>query len=283
MNLQEAFVDYRNKVEEFYSAGEAQIISEDIFEFLLGLDQTQIKSGGKNLLSEEQELILEQALHDLADRKPIQYITSVAWFYRRKFLVSPAVLIPRPETEELVELIVRNNTRSSPKIIDIGTGSGCIAISLKKEIPSASITAIDKSKDALGVAKKNALDHEVNINFLEIDFLQKAEYEALPGYDYIVSNPPYIPEREMKNMESQVLSFEPHLALFVPDEKPLIFYEAIVDFAERHLNGKGSVFLETHYDNAAEVAALFNTNTFDVEIIKDMSGAERFVKATRYL
>jgi release factor glutamine methyltransferase len=168
-------------------------------------------------------------------------------------------------------------------VLDIGTGSGCIAIALKKQLPQFYITAIDISADALAVAKQNAIINETDIEFIGVDLLNKNEWGRLPAFDIIVSNPPYIPISEKERMDKNVMAFEPGMALFVPDNSPLLFYEAIALFAKTHLKPDGEIYLETHQDHAKETAAVFAAAGQQVKIKKDMNDNERMVKITPFL
>lgn len=280
MTISEAYQFYRKRIEQLEHAGAAAIICNDFFEYLAGIDKSYRNTRGNELWNNSNEELMQKAIQRLAANEPVQYITGVTWFYNRKFHCSPAALIPRPETEELAELIIKDKDNFH-SVLDIGTGTGCIAITLKKELSNAELTALDKSSEALALAKKNAADLDATINFIETDFLSDQIFE-LPTYDLIVSNPPYIPETEKKNMEAGVVDFEPAIALFVPASEPLIFYKQIALFAEKHLLAEGKVFLETHFNNAADVAELFNKKKYKSELMMDMSGKERFVKITRF-
>jgi release factor glutamine methyltransferase len=193
--------------------------------------------------------------------------------------VNEDVLIPRPETEELVELIIadRGSRLTDISILDIGTGSGCIPIALKKNLPAAMISAIDISEQALTVAKNNAEDHNTSINFMQMDFLDEEQWKMLPHFDIIVSNPPYIPENEKDQLAKNVLDHEPHRALFVADNRPLLFYEKIAVFGKTHLKPNGKMYMETHSGQAGAVAALFQNIYSSVEIKNDLFGKERMV------
>ena len=281
MTVQKLYRHLLAALKEIYNPNEAASITDIIFEWAADIT----KSG--MLLYPEKELnnkIIEQlnnALEKLLQHIPVQYVTGEAWFYKMKFKVSPAVLIPRPETEELVlEIInhVSQNTKAS--ILDIGTGSGCIAIALKKNLPQANVSAIDISNKALQVAMENSTRQETAISFLEINFLEEATWSDLPMYDIIVSNPPYIPIIEKELMDKNVTAHEPHTALFIPTESPLIFYEKIALFGKTHLNKAGKIFMETHEDFAGKVAALFEESAYQSTIKKDMFGKERMVMAT---
>jgi release factor glutamine methyltransferase len=241
---------------------------------------------------------LEQYTQELLTHKPVQYVLHEAWFCGMPFYVDENVLIPRPETEELVEWIVEeagnrqsavgNQQQKSSyvlpatshlTILDIGTGSGCIPISLKKKLPQSTIHACDVSEPALAVAAKNAAAQQTAINFIQADFLDAASWPSLPAVDLIVSNPPYIPQTDQHSMLPNVLAYEPHLALFVPDEDPLLFYEAIARFAQQHLLPGGSIFVEIHEDLGEKTKTLFESKGFAAEVKKDFQGKDRMVKA----
>jgi release factor glutamine methyltransferase len=202
-----------------------------------------------------------------------------------KFFVEENVLIPRPETEELVEWIVtdfKQGKNSKPiNIIDIGTGSGCIPIALKKELSNSNITAIDVSEKALLVAKKNAENLNATIHFLQIDFLDKNGWKRLQLYDTIVSNPPYIPINEKEILSKNVTDFEPGIALFVENNDPYIFYKKIAEFAKTHLKESGKIYVEVHEEYAKDVKTIFENAGYLAEIKKDIYGKERMVKAKK--
>ena len=253
---------------------EAENIARIIFEDALYITDVN----ADNMLHEEKTILLDQALERIDMDEPIQYVVEKAHFYGYEFYVNDHVLIPRPETEELVFEILKyyKPLNENKEILEIGTGSGCIPISIKKKWPAANITSIDISEKALEVAKINATQIEVEINFKCIDFLDESKWSSLPNYDCIISNPPYIPENEKSKMHDNVLDFEPHLALFVSDQEPLIFYKKIKSFAGKHLNPNGTIFLECNEFNVLEVAALFQTD-YKVEVLKDMQGKERMI------
>lgn len=218
----------------------------------------------------------------LKDSEPIQYILADAFFYNTSFYVTSDVLIPRPETEELVHLILAENKMDNLRVLDIGTGSGCIPVSLKIERKTWDIDAIDISKKALFIAHENAFYNNVSINTIEGNILDK-NWRKLNTikYDIIVSNPPYIPNREKTLMHDNVLNNEPHLALFVEDDKPLIFYEAIADFALQNLVVGGKVYVEINEFYGQETKLCFEKKGFrKVTLLKDMEGKERMIKAS---
>ncbi|WP_300599604.1 peptide chain release factor N(5)-glutamine methyltransferase [Niabella sp.] len=216
----------------------------------------------------------------LLKAEPIQYILNEAWFYDIPFFVNKQVLIPRPETEELVDAIIREHQDRPPvRILDIGTGSGCIPVILKRKLPEAMVSACDISSEALAVARKNATKYELDIRFIQLDFLNETNWPQLPMVDVLVSNPPYIPIADKASMHKNVLDYEPALALFVPDEDPLLFYRKIADAARFILAPEGHVYLEVHEQLAAETRELFETNGFTASIKTDMQGKQRFVTA----
>ena len=223
----------------------------------------------------------ESELQRLADSEPFQYVMGRTEFCGLTFKVSPAVLIPRPETEELVISIVAENAgRSGLSVLDIGTGSGAIAVTLAKNLPGVSVTALDISEEALSVASENAETNKVSARFLKFDILGEA---PLPGrYDLMVSNPPYVLERDKAVMHRNVLEHEPALALFVPDDRPLLFYEAIAKKASAALYSGGRLYLETHEDYHPELKQLLENYGFvNIECRNDLFGRPRFVVATK--
>jgi release factor glutamine methyltransferase len=225
-------------------------------------------------------LDFETAATELLAGRPIQYITGKAWFMGESFKVNEQVLIPRPETEELVDWVTEyaEIKGKALRILDIGTGSGCIAIALKKAMPEATIAAIDISPNAIKIAEENAAALNVAIEFVSLDILNAA---FLPGqYDVIVSNPPYIPMGEMKNMDLEVTDHEPNIALFVPDEDPLVFYKAIARLAKLHLSSNGQLFFEIHYDQGAALIALLDEMHFHAELRTDLFGKDRMIRAS---
>jgi release factor glutamine methyltransferase len=212
-----------------------------------------------------------------------------------KLKVDEHVLIPRPETEELVEWVVEDvrskmydvrnkdtyyvadQSSDNIQILDIGAGSGCIAIALKRELDRAALSAIDISNDALAVARQNADDQKAGISFLQLDFLNEGNWSLLPSFDIIVSNPPYIPENEKNKLAKNVVEYEPHIALFVENNDPFIFYRKMANFAGTHLKQNGKIFVEVHEDFSEEVKQIFAEKNFKTEIKKDLFGRERMI------
>ena len=230
-----------------------------------------------------------KVLEDLKQQKPIQYILCETEFFGLPFKVNKNVLIPRPETEELVDLISRSVTSlvvdKPMKILDIGTGSGCIAIALAKNLPNAKVYALDVSKEALKVAKQNAEINKVDINFIEASILDDtchSAFEAESNFDIIVSNPPYVRNLEKEEIKPNVLDNEPHLALFVEDDNPLLFYKAITNFAIKKLKDKGSLYFEINQYLGEETQQLLIDANFEaIELLKDLNGNDRMLKGEK--
>ena len=263
-----------------YPAEELNAIVRSLFSHLTGLTASEMVLEKDRKMSESEIHYLQRSLKRLKKFEPLQYITAVAWFHGLEFKVNPAVLIPRPETEELVEWILKdlNSADGTIKILDIGTGSGCIAISLKKKLPKAEVHAIDISQEALSVAEENADRLDAEVRFRRADILDTEARSALPRYDVIVSNPPYVTPADRKKMMRNVTDHEPSLALFVGEDDPLLFYREIIMFSAHHLEKGGRLYLECNEGNATDVAVLLNLNGFaDVELRKDMQGKLRMV------
>lgn len=282
MTLKELYRNFLVQLQKIYSLGEATAITDWVFEKMASLKRSDILKNPEKIISPAANELIQNTLHELLLHKPIQYALGEAWFYRMKIKVNEHVLIPRPETEELVEQLIkdRKSKLTDPAILDIGTGSGCIPIAIKKNLPASKLTAIDVSKDALSLAKENAMLHNTHIQFTELDFLDERNWQTLGMFDIIISNPPYIPIHEKEKLAKNVTEFEPHLALFVPDRTPLIFYEKIASFGRDHLLPNGNIYLETHEDLAKETAALFHNNYQTVMVKKDMYGKERMIIIT---
>lgn len=278
MTIKDLYQEYLIELKDLYQTGEADAISKIMFEHFAKTSQSDMIVNAKNEINDDIQILLQNALAQLKQHVPVQYITGQAWFYNLSFEVDNAVLIPRPETEELVlEAIHFLKENTEKKVLDIGTGSGCIPISIKKNVTKADVTSIDVSKSALDVAKRNAALNSVKIDFLKLNFLDENNHADLPSYNLIISNPPYIPEKEKDILDKNVTAYEPHLALFVPDNDHLIFYRKIVIFAANHLKINGRILLEIHEDFAAETAALFLAEKYTVEIKKDMQGKDRML------
>jgi release factor glutamine methyltransferase len=233
------------------------------------------------IITPEEENKLNLIAERLMRQEPVQYVLNESWFCGLKFYVDENVLIPRPETEEMVEWIISNCKFPVDElsILDIGTGSGCVAISLKRRIRKAEVWACDISPAALEIAKRNAGTLGTDVKFARFDFLDRQEWVKLPSFDIIVSNPPYVPEKDKGQMQPNVLQYEPATALFVPDNDPLIFYRAIAEFGKTHLKSGGSIYTEIHESLGETTTALFRAKGFEAEIKKDMQGKERMMRA----
>lgn len=273
---------FKSELSELYTEAEsAQLYSVFLYE-KTGFDRFQQRRFAHQelLISDEEEL--KEIIVELKTGKPYQQILGHTEFYGKKFFVDENVLIPRPETEELVELAI-NKIQDSRfeildfKILDIGTGSGIIPITLKKHFPNAEISAIDISEKALEIAKKNAEFHKTEINFIQKDYLNT---ELTENYDIIISNPPYIGIEENIEIEDSVKSFEPNIALFSPTSDALIFYKKIAKDGEKYLNENGMIFLEINQKLGKETLELFS-NYSESRLIKDLSGNDRFVFAKK--
>lgn len=282
MQLREFYNHYLSELKPLYEFEEASAISSMIFEYFANADKTAIITNPQQDIQPEELILLEDALLQLKRNTPVQYVIGHAWFAGLPFKVTPAVLIPRPETEELVMAAVDFCKKNSSKtLLDIGTGSGCIAVSIKKQLLFLDVNAIDISREALMVSKENSLRNEAPVNFFQMDFSDETNWHILKQYDVIISNPPYIPEQEKEMLEKNVTSHEPHLALFVPNNQALMFYEKIAAFGVLHLADGGSIFMETHENLAKEVAEHFNNRGYNAMIKKDMFEKERMVIANR--
>jgi release factor glutamine methyltransferase len=282
MMIKDLYRNFLVQLQKIHNLSEATAITDWVFEKMASLKRSDILKNPEKKITAAADELIQKTLQELMLHKPVQYVLGEAWFYRMKFKVNKHVLIPRPETEELVEQLIkdRKSKLTDPAILDIGTGSGCIPIAIKKNLPASKLTAVDISKDALALATENATMHNTHINFAELDFLDESTWASLPMFDIIISNPPYIPINEKEGLGKNVTDFEPHLALFVPDKSPLIFYEKIAAFGREHLLPNGKIYLETHEDYASQTAALYRDHYQTVMIKKDMYGKERMVIIT---
>jgi release factor glutamine methyltransferase len=287
MTIQLAYKQLLAQLYEVYDTREAANIADMVIEHITGQRKIERILYKDLPVTEEQQQTLEALSQQLLQHKPVQYILGEAWFAGMKLYVNEHVLIPRPETEELVELIVeevgsgKSKEENDLSIIDIGTGSGCIPIALKKILVNSEVCGIDISEGALEVAKKNAQQQEVDIHFSQLNFLDESQWKHLPLFNIIVSNPPYVKKSEEQTMAKNVLEYEPHVALFVPDEDALKFYKAIAEFAKTHMKTDGQVFVEINEALGQHVVELFEQSGFkDVTLKKDMQGKDRMIKAS---
>ncbi len=282
MTMHEAQQQLQTTLYQLYDNREATTIADWVMEHVTGMRKIDRIMHKQSPLSPDRLALLQDYTRELLTHKPVQYVLHEAWFCGMALYVDENVLIPRPETEELVEWVVNEcGSRKSFHILDVGTGSGCIPISLKKKMPHAEIYACDVSEGALAVAQKNAATQQTAVHFLSADFLDDTTWSTLPDIDIIVSNPPYIPQHNQNSMLQNVLAYEPHLALFVPNEDPLQFYHAIARFAQQKLLPGGCIIVEIHEDLGEQTKALFESKGFAAEVKKDFQGKERMVKAVK--
>jgi release factor glutamine methyltransferase len=279
------FIDFAKKLTKVYDEDEARALAGYVCAELLLIKWQQLNIIQKQLSTAEVEQ-LERILNRLLTGEPIHYILGYNWFYGLKFEVNPSVLIPRPETEELVDLVIaycRKHNITSPTVIDLGTGSGCIPISIKKNIPAAKVYGVDVIANAIATANQNTLLHKTDVTFIEADMLNvdlllnKIDITQQPII--LISNPPYIAQKEAESIHVNVLKHEPHTALFVSNDDALLFYKAIANFADKALKQGDSVWLEINPLFATETLALFNpkTKVYQSSLINDLSGKQRFV------
>jgi release factor glutamine methyltransferase len=279
-NSKTLFYDLRDNITLAESSDEICSIIYLVLDHVVGLSRADILSEKKIELTAQMKEKLEGIIARLNAHEPVQYIIEETEFYGRKFSVNASVLIPRPETEELVRLVLTFLKHKTPRILDIGTGSGCIPITLALALPGAVVSATDISGEAIAVATNNAKNLNASVNFFVHNILE----ESLPfrDLDCIVSNPPYITEKEKVDMSRNVVDYEPHLALFVPDHDPLRFYAVIADKSFRSLKHDGLLVVEINEQFGKQVAELFSKTGFDqVEIHKDLFGKDRMVKGLK--
>ena len=282
MTIQEAYKKLLFQLHELYDNREAANIADMVIECITNqkkIDRIIHKTTPLNFQHQKQ---LENFTNQLLQFKPVQYVLQEAWFDGMKFFVNDFVLIPRPETEELIEWVTKEiKLNKINTILDIGTGSGCISISLKKKNTNVIISALDISEDALSVAKKNAANLDADINFISTDFLDESKWNELSVFDMIVSNPPYIKQSEIETMRKVVIDFEPHIALFVDDDDPLLFYKKIAVFGKKHITVNGNIFVEINESLGKEVCLVFEKENYTVELRNDMHGKNRMIKARK--
>lgn len=273
--------NFENRLSAIYPPGEIRHLIYMLFEFYLGWEKSKVHLSYNEVIPETALIPFMSAIEALSNGKPIQYIIGSAWFNGSLLEVNSNVLVPRPETVELCSLIKKDYTgmeKHHLSILDIGTGSGCISIDLKKGFSCSEVTATDVSTGALEVARKNAISNHCEINFIQSDILNPLDWQGLGTYHLIVSNPPYVTESEKQLMHRNVLEYEPVQALFVPDEQPLLYYMAISSFAAEHLAPSGCLYFEINERFGKEVKDLVTSCGFkDVTIHNDFHGKERFI------
>lgn len=293
MKLKDLKYKFHEHLDAIYGKEEVQTFFFILTEYYNAIKRIDLALNTELTIEDDFVLKYESALKALKNHEPIQYIIGQTEFYGLPFYVNENTLIPRPETEELVELILSNTNTNSQlenvegnnqfNILDIGTGTGCIAISLAKQLPNANVSAIDVSAKALEMANKNAELNQVNINFIENDIIKicDSEFDSSTKFDIIVSNPPYVRQLEKQQMQDNVLNHEPHLALFVDDENPLIFYRAITQFATKNLKPNGELYFEINEYLGKEMMALLEAFGFkNIQLKQDLFGKDRMVKGT---
>ena len=278
MNVRVYKNHFLTNLENEYPQTEAETFFYWLTGHYLKMNRLQISLNPDLELSSFQQKQFDQALERLKNHEPIQYIVGTCEFYGMNFYVNPSVLIPRPETEELIDWVLKETKENSKlSILDIGTGSGCIAISLAKNLPKAEVFAVDISKTALETAKKNAILNKTQVNFIQKDVFTLEKFSQ--KIDILVSNPPYVREREKDDMRPNVLNFEPGTALFVKDDNALVFYRKIAEMAKKCLSEKGKIFVEINQFLGKETAGIFQNEGFKTELRKDIFGNERMLKA----
>jgi len=283
MTIQQSYKQLLFQLYEMYDDREAANIADLVLENITSFKKTDRLINKQFPLNEEQLQLLNDYTNELLKHKPVQYVLHEAWFAGMKLFVDENVLIPRPETEELIEWVIKE-VAGCPlpvaSLLDIGTGSGCIPVALKKKLPSVDVHALDNSKEALNVARRNAASQQTEINFHLLNILDKNLWKQLPKFDIIVSNPPYVTQSEASSMQQNVLRYEPHLALFVSDEDALKFYKAIGEFGLTHLNKNGKLFFEINERMGEQVCDLLMQNNYsNIELKKDLQNKERMIKA----
>ena len=288
MTIQAAYKQLLATLYEIYGSREAANIADWVIENVTGQSKINRILYKDLPVSVQQQERLHNISLELLANKPVQYILNEVWFAGIKLYVDEHVLIPRPETEELVDWIVtdlKNNVRQAspcPALLDVGTGSGCIPIAIKKQVQALDVSALDVSAAALEVAKKNAAFQHAHIAFFKANFLDSTTWNQFRKYDVIVSNPPYIKQQEAVDMAKRVADFEPAIALFVADEDALIFYKAIALFAQQHLQDSGSIYVEINEALGENVVEVFKSYGFsNIEMRQDLQGKDRMIKASK--
>ena len=278
MKITDARKYFINELQSFYDEREAGnifgIIADDVFGLAVELNEVDV-------------IKLNEIIGRLKQHEPIQYILGDADFYGLKFKVTPAVLIPRPETEELVHVVIQHIKKlykegiKKVKVLDIGSGSGCIPITLKNNLPQIEIIALDISDAALNIAQENATYNNAAVIFKQVNFLDETNWSSLGTFDIIISNPPYITTEEFNELETKVAGFEPTIALIAQHPNALIFYEKIAGFGLTHLNNQGVIFCELNALQADNIQQIFEQKNYSTSIIKDLQGMNRILKAER--
>lgn len=271
----------KTELQFIYASREIESISSILLENILKYSKIQIQLSRNEKINSLQFDQIQACVEELKSHKPIQYILGETEFYDLRFKVNQHTLIPRPETEELVHTILKENPDLNLKVLDIGTGSGCIPICLAKNLNQAIVSSVDISAEAIEMAIENAKINEVQVAFLNRDILNWKDFEW-DDFDLIVSNPPYVRNSEKERMDANVLNFEPHTALFVSDQDPLLFYRTIADFALCHLKEKGKLYFEINENLGLEMKDLLKEKGFsEIYLMKDINGKDRMISATK--
>ncbi len=280
--MQEALVYIRKELAAIYPATEAESLARLVLQHVKKYTHTQLLLARNEALNENEQQQVNEIVSRLKKDEPLQYILGETEFYGLKFYCKAGALIPRPETEELVDLIAREYAGQLPAILDLGTGTGCIPISLKKQLPLASVFGCDISETCLQLARENAALNEAPVSFFKLNMLEPEWPTELPPFDVLVSNPPYVCESEKKLMQANVLNYEPELALFVSDDDPLLFYRAIVSLAAKNLKSGGKLFWEINEALGKECCRLLETAGYQkVNLLKDINGKDRMISAQK--
>jgi release factor glutamine methyltransferase len=281
MTIDKARKEIVKAILHIYEEREANNIAELLMQNITKLQWSERIVKGNELLTDAQKNLLRSSSLRLQEHEPIQYVINEAWFAGMRFYVDRNVLIPRPETEELVEWVVKDvkPQTSNAKLLDVGTGSGCIAIALKKKLPDIEMWACDLNDEALNIARMNADVLGATIDFVPLNFLDPDQRKQLPMVDVIVSNPPYVPQKEKTEMKRNVVEYEPSAALFVPDNDPLIFYKAMAEFGKEKLSKGGCIYAEIHEDLGEQARELFlSMGYMAFQLRKDMQGKNRMIE-----
>lgn len=274
--VQDAIRDLRNTLTPLYGHGETEAIIRLVFQHLKGWGTVDLLINENRVLSDYMRQKLSEIKERLERREPVQYISGLAYFYGMDFIVRPGVLVPRPETEELVDLIVSRNKKPDMRVLDMGTGTGCIAIALARNLPFSKITAVDNSTVAVETAQENAALFKADISVLQEDIFT---WEPDPAsFDIIVSNPPYVNLSESATMDANVLDYEPHDAIFVPDDDPLVYYRRIAEMAKKALAAGGRLYFEINPRHAESMIEMLSTLGFtEVKTYLDIHGKKRML------
>ena len=280
--MQAGIAHIKKELAGIYTGTEIDALASIVMQHIKSYTSTQLLLARDETLSEAERGKVTAITARLKKHEPVQYILGTTEFFGLPFYCRQGVLIPRPETEELVDWILNENKDSDISILDIGTGTGCIPVSLKKHLPKASVSGCDISGTCLELARENAVRNQLDVSFFSLNILQPEKIKTLPVFDVLVSNPPYVRNSEKKQMDSNVLDFEPELALFVPDDDPLLFYKAILGFAEKYLKPQGLIYWEINEALGPDCVKLLDEAGYQkVNIRKDIHGKDRMISAQK--